>query len=290
MKRVKKKAATDRKFVIALSRGLDVLRAFHPRDGLLGNQEIAARTQLPKPTVSRLTYTLTKLGYLAQVSRFDKYQLAPPAMAIGYAALSNLGIRGIAEMHMRKLAEETGGDVAVGARDRLSMMYFAQCRGASNWSAGLDTGSRIPISTTAMGRAYLYTLPEDKREELLEHIRDRTGDQWPAIYAGIQRAGETMAKYGFTISAGEWLDDVHGVGVALRMNDGTGPYAFNCGAPSFRFNEDKLINEVGPRLVAMVRDIEAVLDGAFAAPKNKNQENKKMTTRGRTPREIEGVR
>jgi DNA-binding IclR family transcriptional regulator len=80
MKRAKKKAATDRKFVVALSRGLDVLRAFHPRDGLLGNQEIAARTRLPKPTVSRLTYTLTKLGYLAQVSRFDKYQLAP-AMA-----------------------------------------------------------------------------------------------------------------------------------------------------------------------------------------------------------------
>jgi DNA-binding IclR family transcriptional regulator len=81
MKRVRKKVATDRKFVVALSRGLDVLRAFHPRDGLLGNQEIAARTNLPKPTVSRLTYTLTKLGYLTQVARFEKYQLAPPAMA-----------------------------------------------------------------------------------------------------------------------------------------------------------------------------------------------------------------
>jgi DNA-binding IclR family transcriptional regulator len=288
MKRAKKKAATDRKFVVALSRGLDVLRAFHPQDGLLGNQEIAARTKLPKPTVSRLTYTLTKLGYLAQVSRFDKYQLAPASMAIGYAALANLGIRGIAEAHMRKLAEETGGDVAVGARDRLSMMYFAQCRGASNWSAGLDTGSRIPIATTAMGRAYLYTLPEDRRAELLDKIKERAGDKWPAVYAGIQRAGEAMAKYGFTISAGEWLDDVHGVGVALRMNDGTGPYAFNCGAPSFRFNEEKLINEVGPRLAAMVRDIEAVLDGAITP--SKNNENRRMVMRGRGTREVERIR
>jgi DNA-binding IclR family transcriptional regulator len=288
MKRAKKKAATDRKFVVALSRGLDVLRAFHPQDGLLGNQEIAARTKLPKPTVSRLTYTLTKLGYLAQVSRFDKYQLAPASMAIGYAALANLGIRGIAEAHMRKLAEETGGDVAVGARDRLSMMYFAQCRGASNWSAGLDTGSRIPIATTAMGRAYLYTLPEDQRSELMDRIRERAGDKWPTVYAGIQRAGEAMAKYGFTISAGEWLDDVHGVGVALRMNDGTGPYAFNCGAPSFRFNEEKLINEVGPRLTAMVRDIEAVLDGAIKP--SKNNDNRRMAMRGRGTREVERIR
>lgn len=288
MKRAKKKAATDRKFVVALSRGLDVLRAFHPQDGLLGNQEIAARTKLPKPTVSRLTYTLTKLGYLAQVSRFDKYQLAPASMAIGYAALANLGIRGIAEAHMRKLAEETGGDVAVGARDRLSMMYFAQCRGASNWSAGLDTGSRIPIATTAMGRAYLYTLAEDQRAELMDKIKERAGDKWPGVYAGIQRAGEAMAKYGFTISAGEWLDDVHGVGVALKMNDGTGPYAFNCGAPSFRFNEEKLINEVGPRLTAMVRDIEAVLDGAITP--SKNNENRRMVMRGRGTREVERIR
>jgi DNA-binding IclR family transcriptional regulator len=288
MKRAKKKAATDRKFVVALSRGLDVLRAFHPQDGLLGNQEIAARTKLPKPTVSRLTYTLTKMGYLAQVSRFDKYQLAPAAMAIGYAALANLGIRGIAEAHMRKLAEETGGDVAVGARDRLSMMYFAQCRGASNWSAGLDTGSRIPIATTAMGRAYLYTLADDQRAELLDRIRERAGDKWPAVHAGIQRAFEAMAKYGFTISAGEWLDDVHGVGVALKMNDGTGPYAFNCGAPSFRFNEEKLINEVGPRLRAMVRDIEAVLDGAI--PPSKNNDNRRMVMRGRGTREVERIR
>src|SRR6476659_9511252 len=93
MKRPGKKVATDRSFVVALSRGLDVLRAFHPNDGLLGNQEIAARTNLPKPTISRLTYTLTKLGYLTPVPRFEKYQLAPSAMSLGYAALANLGVR-----------------------------------------------------------------------------------------------------------------------------------------------------------------------------------------------------
>lgn len=97
MKRASKKAATDRNFVVALSRGLDVLRAFQPNDGLLGNQEIAARTKLPKPTISRLTYTLTKLGYLTPVPKFEKYQLAPSAMALGYAALANLGVRHLSE-------------------------------------------------------------------------------------------------------------------------------------------------------------------------------------------------
>ncbi|MBW2688717.1 MAG: helix-turn-helix domain-containing protein, partial [Deltaproteobacteria bacterium] len=52
----------DRQFVTALARGLEVLRCFKPRDRHLGNQDIAERTGLPKPTVSRLTYTLTRMG------------------------------------------------------------------------------------------------------------------------------------------------------------------------------------------------------------------------------------
>src|SRR5205085_8063597 len=39
MKRPGKKAATDRNFVVALSRGLEVLRAFRPNDGLLRSEE-----------------------------------------------------------------------------------------------------------------------------------------------------------------------------------------------------------------------------------------------------------
>src|SRR5947208_10685594 len=122
MKRPAKKRATDRSFVVALSRGLDVLRAFRPNDGLLGNQEIAARTNLPKPTVSRLTYTLTKLGYLTPVARFEKYQLAPSAMALGYAALANLGVRHLSESFRNELRRKTDGACEVGESDRTSMI------------------------------------------------------------------------------------------------------------------------------------------------------------------------
>jgi len=252
MKRPAKKVATDRSFVVALSRGLDVLRAFHPNDGLLGNQEIAARTNLPKPTISRLTYTLTKLGYLTPVPRFEKYQLAPSAMALGYAALANLGVRHLSEAYREEVMRETGGAVAVGGRDRTSMIYFGQSRNGLTLGVQLDVGSRIPIATTAMGRAYIW------------------------------------ARYGFTISAGEWQNDVAAVGVGLKLNDGTGPYAFNCGAPAFRFTEDRLLNDIGPRLVAMVRNIEAALGGI--APPSKKEEIKKGRAGGRVARVAEGIR
>jgi DNA-binding IclR family transcriptional regulator len=289
MKRSGKKAATDRSFVVALSRGLDVLRAFQPNDGLLGNQEIAARTNLPKPTVSRLTYTLTKLGYLTPVPRFEKYQLAPPALALGYAALANLGVRHLSEPFREQLMRETGGAVAIGGRDRYSMIYFGQSR-AGVVNVQLDVGSRIPIATTAMGRAYLWALPDDERTALLRELRDHYGSRWPKMRDGIERAGETVAKHGFAISAGEWQDDVHAVGVALMLNDGTGPYAFNCGAPAFRFTEDRLLNDIGPRLVAMVRNIEAALGGVMPqSTQSKKQTNKKAKPGGKVGRMAEGI-
>src|SRR5262249_34928029 len=213
MKRQGKKVATDRSFVVALSRGLDVLRAFHPNDGLLGNQELAARTKLPKPTISRLTYTLTKLGYLTPVPRFEKYQLAPSAMALGYAALANLGVRHLSEPYREEVMRETGGAVAIGGRGRHNMIYFGQSRDGFTLGVTLRGGSRIPIATTAMGRAFIWALPPDERAALLRDLRDHYGSRWAKMRDGIERSGETVAKYGFTMSTGDWQDDVAAVGV-----------------------------------------------------------------------------
>src|SRR5882724_574223 len=237
MKRSGKKGATDRSFVVALSRGLDVLRAFQPNDGLLGNQEIAARTNLPKPTVSRLTYTLTKLGYLAPVPRFEKYTLTPSAMTLGVQ---------------------------------------------------LDVGSRVPIATTAMGRAFIWALSPDERAALLRELREHYGSRWPKLRDGIERSGEFIARHGFAISAGDWHDDIAAAGVALKLNDGTGPYAFNCGAPAFRFTEDRLRNDIGPRLLAMVKNIEATLGGM--TPQTRKVDGRRMRAGGKVARVVEGIR
>jgi DNA-binding IclR family transcriptional regulator len=288
MRRSPRKGATDRSFVVALSRGLDVLRAFRPNDGLLGNQEIAARTKLPKPTVSRLTYTLTKLGYLTPVPRFEKYQLTPSAMALGYAALANLGVRHLSEPFREDVMRETGGAVAVGGRDRHSMIYFGQSRNGLTLGVQLDVGSRVPIATTAMGRAYFWALSPEDRASLTRDLREHYGSRWTKLRDGLERSGETVAKYGFAISTGDWQDDISAAGVALKLNDGTGPYAFNCGAPAFRFTEDRLRNDIGPRLLAMVRNIEAALGGT--SPQLTQSKKDPKRSGGKLARVAEGIR
>lgn len=254
-------AEHDRKFVIALARGLEVLRAFTPAEGLLGNQEIAQRTGLPKPTVSRLTYTLTKLGHLTHVPRLGKYQLAPAALAIGYSTLANMRIRQIARPYMQDLANLTDAAVSLGSRDRLNLIYVEHCRSSSAVMLRLDLGSRIPLATTAMGRALLAALPAKEREWLMHHLKRREAERWPKICAGIEQAVKDLATRGFTISTGDWHADVSAVGVPLIAPDGSGVFAFNCGAPAFQLTREQLESEVGPRLVNLVRNVEAALNG-----------------------------
>jgi len=251
----------DRKFVIALARGLDVLRAFTPTDNLLGNQEIAIRAGLPKATVSRITYTLTKLGYLTHIERLSKYALAPTALSIGYSALINMRIRQVAFPYMQELADATGTSVALGIRDRLSLIYIEQARGKTATALRLDLGARIPIATTSMGRAMIAALPEDEREWLLNHIEKRNGKDWPETKKGIEQGIADYKRHGFTLSYGDWQADVGAVGVPFMPSDDSGIFVFNCGAPAFQLSRERLEHDVGPRLVNMVRSIAAAYSG-----------------------------
>ena len=109
----------DRQFVNALARGLEILRCFRPGEKYLANTELAKRTGMPKPTISRLTYTLIKLGYLGYSADRGQYHLRSAVLSLGNSLLSNIDVRKLARPAMRELAEHAQASVAIGIRDRL---------------------------------------------------------------------------------------------------------------------------------------------------------------------------
>ncbi len=246
----------DRQFVTALARGLELLRCFTPRESLLGNQELAKKTGLPKPTVSRLTHTLTQLGYLRHLPHSGKYQLEVGVMSFGYAMLSNLSISALARPLMEEMAGYAKAAVAMAARDRLSMVYLDVVHGEANLTMRRQVGSHLSLHRSAIGRACLAAMPEDEREFILGHIRKRHPEDWPEVRKGLERAFRDYADYGFCLSLGEWQRDVNAVGVALH-HESHGLLAFNCGGPSFHLKREKLEDDIGPRLLHMVHNIEA---------------------------------
>ena len=243
-------------FVTALARGLELMRCFTPRDNVLGNQELARMTGLPKPTVTRLTNTLMRLGCLKREVHSGKYQLDVGVLGFGYAMLSNLAIRAVAQPLMEELANHAQAAVAMASRDRLQMVYLDVVQGQGNMTMRRQTGSYLPLAQSSVGRACLAAMPETEREFLLDHIRQRESDQWPTIRKGLDRAFRDYADYGFCLSIGEWHRDVNSVAVPL-LHPQYGLLTFNCGGPSFQLPRERLMDDIGPRLINMVNNIGA---------------------------------
>lgn len=248
----------DRHFVTSLARGLEILRAFRPGEGPIGNTEIAKRTNLPKSTVSRLTSTLLQLGYLIYRPGLSKYEPSPAVLSLGYTFLANNKLRLLSRPLMRDLAKQVGLGVAMGTRDRLNMLYVETVRGADESTLRLETGSFLPIATTAIGRAFLCKLPEGDRDFLLDHIRKRFEPDWPEIKKGFEDAQRDFEQYGYCLSMGAWQSTFHAIGTAARDNSSGDIAAYNCGGSSYSVTEEKLREEAGPRLVGLARSVEVM--------------------------------
>lgn len=254
-------AKADRHFVTALSRGLEVLSAFRSRDRMLGNQELARRCGLPKSTISRLTYTLTKQGYLEHAedgSGNSGYRLGSAVLALGSAMLARMDMRQIARPLMQELADQSQAMVSLGLRDRLSMIYVENCRSESALTLSLDVGSRIPLATTAMGRAYLALCSEAERGSLMERIRQLDEAAWPRIRAGMDRALAEYRELGCCSSFGEWQKDVNAIAIAFRPPGGRSIMAINCGGPGFNLSREFLLEEVRPPLLALASRLQGL--------------------------------
>ena len=242
----------DRHFVTALARGLELLACFRSGDKLLGNQELSERSKLPKSTVSRLTYTLTKLGYLQYDEQVGKYRLGTATLALGSAMLSRLDIRQLARPLMQELADFSHAMVSLGMRDRLSMIYVENCRSQAALTLRLDVGARIPVASTAMGRAYLAEISSNERNDILERVRDLDELAWPTLRDRMMRAVDEYRTLGCCTSFGDWQPDVNAIAIAFRPSENSAPLSINCGGPAFNLSPEFLLQEVRPRLIELV--------------------------------------
>ena len=224
-------SAPDRKFVTALGRGLDVLRCFGPRDRWLANRELAARTGLARPTISRLVYTLTQLGFLRDVHSPRKYALGSAAVSLGYLALTQIDIRRSVRPLLHALSEQTNCSVHLAINDGLHMQVVD-----TYWHSAvfvIDIGSQVPVVTTSLGRAYVCALADEERKVTLEQIRMRRPAEWPLAKRRFEDARRDYEQYGFCLGLGDWRRDVNAVAAPFDPRDGTKPVVVGCsGAPS----------------------------------------------------------
>ena len=254
----------DRQFVAALARGLAILRCFRSGDRYLGNQEIARRTGLAKPTVSRLTYTLKRIGFLTHSKMREEYALGAGVLALGHAYLAALNMRELARPLMQEVADFAQSTVSLGENDGQHMVIVEICHGSPTYLLRLDVGQRVPHNSTALGRAYLAAMTPELRAQRIEAItRPLQPAQRTKLGAEMEASLRNYDKHGFVYSFGDWNPDIFAVGVPLISADRTRVMALSCSGAMFDVTRKRVLSEIGPRMVVLRDRIYSAARGVF---------------------------
>jgi DNA-binding IclR family transcriptional regulator len=242
----------DRQFVDALARGLAILEALSRAQKPLGNGELASLTRLPPSTVSRLTHTLTILGYV-QLSRAQRaYQLTPKSLTLGYPVLAGLSLADRTRPHLKILSESTGETVAIAIRDGLYATFVEVVHGSNLVAVRLATGGRLPIAVSAAGLALLLAQPEKERRVQVTRVRSdiaRRGDD-PESF---NRAFAAACRAGYAVVRNAWRQGIGGVAVPVLMGEEMAAITIPVATGSV--TEQAMHQVLAPALLEAARDI-----------------------------------
>ena len=233
-----------------------MLRAFRAADAVLGNREIAERTDIPRPTVARLTRTLSMLGYLRYDTREARYRLTPLLLCMAYPVLAQLPVRQVARPLMQQLADYAHGAVSIGIRQGTSMVLVESCVDGRAITGRPDIGATRPIATTAIGRAYIAAADAAEREEIYSALRENAAKQWKQLKADLDKAVNFFSPIGVFRDA---QPGIHAVGVALRAGSSNDLMTLNTAVAAFQLRDNSLESDIAPRLIELARNVAMTL-------------------------------
>jgi IclR family transcriptional regulator, acetate operon repressor len=217
--------------VQSVDRALDLLEALQP--GVpLGVSEIARRAQLPTGTAHRLLGTLVGRGY---VRRDAERRYAPGPAALRLADVAQRELADVAHRHLTRLVDEVGETANLAVLEGVLMAYVVQVPSPHTLRIFAAVGRRVPVYSTAVGKAVLAALPDQERNRVLTALELR-----PVTAAAVSTIEELDAALVRVRSDGYALDDeeqeagVRCVGVALPPASGL-PAAVSVSGPSERF-------------------------------------------------------
>lgn len=146
--------------VQSVTRGLAVLEKLAEAEGGVSMTDLSQRLGLPPSTTHRLLSTLEKMGYVYQHGEVGLWYVGVRAFSIGCAFLHNRDLVAQAHPFLRALMEKSGEttNLAVFEDGEVVIIDQVQCREMMRMIANL--GSHAPIHASALGKAFLASLPE----------------------------------------------------------------------------------------------------------------------------------
>ena len=242
-------------FVEALARGLEVIRSFDRLHIQQTISQISERTLLARPTVLRLLITLDELGYVR--CQDNRYSLTPKVVDLGMAYVSSLGLYGAAKPHMENLSKKVDQTVSLAELDGSDIVYTGRVEVPKIVSVGVTVGSRLPSSSTALGRVLLAEIPDTELHDVLNTPslsmyvpRKRlTADQ-------IRPRLQTVREQGWAESDEDLQYGVQAIAAPLRGEDGRVIAAIGLATHTSEIDKEIVRERYLPLLLETARSVE----------------------------------
>lgn len=244
--------------VQSIERAFELLELMAASDGEVGISELASRSSLPAATVHRVLQTLAANGYVRQEAS-RAYTLGPRLIHLGGTASRQLG--SWARPYMARIAEATGEAVNLAVLEADEVVYIAQVPSRHYLRMFSEVGRRVPPHCTAVGKALLAQIPEDRVRATLHRAK------MPALTVRtITDEDEFVQHLDFVRSHGYALEDgEHEAGVrciAVPVPGAPRNMAISVSGPEARMS----LNDAA-RVVPLMREVAAQLVASLNSSK-----------------------
>ena len=252
-------------FVQAIARGLDVIRAFGPRQPVMTLAAVAAATSLPRPTARRILLTLEELGYVRAAG--GGFELTPRVLDLGMSYVLSRGLWEIARPHMEQLVARTHESSSVAQLDGSDIVYVARVAVPKIVTLAVTIGTRFPALQTSLGKVLLAALPPGEAERILaEPTRSGITARWqPGADERAAALREVRAR-GWSLTDEQLAPGIRSVAAPLRDGDGRVIAAMNVTVHAAETPVEVLTGDYLPLLLKAASAISADWAACQAAP------------------------
>lgn len=152
----------------SLDRALNILDLFDEKTTELRITDISNAMHLHKSTIHSLLKTLQMHGYIDQEAETGKYRLGLKLLERGNLLLDSMDIRKVARKTLLNISEKTGQTAHLVVLDGKEGVYIDKVEGAKAAIRYSRIGRRIPLHTSATGKALLAFRPDKEVNEILK--------------------------------------------------------------------------------------------------------------------------
>ena len=229
----------------SLDRGFEVLRAFRSGEKTLAIGDVAQRLSIRKALAQSLVDTLVSEHLLRQVGNTDRYQPDVGCFLLGHAWLAVSEIAQAARPRMQQFAKKFGLNIVLGAHHGLDIICIESCSNLVPVHTPVMIGLTVPVTATALGRAWLWAQPATTQGEIIQRAKIERGEEGVNTIPGVYRAFQEMEEFGYCYSSGEWMKHVSAIGTVIVLKDGTS-FGLCCDLPEPGIDENFLRTDLGP--------------------------------------------